>query len=125
MARILITDDDDLFAKMLQKTLTTFGHAVVRAHHGQEALQLYDPQTCDLVLTDLMMPGMGGVELIETLRKAHPAVKVIAMSGGGRNNPEADMSKAVRAGALKTLTKPFPLAELLQAVKECLDTPQP
>lgn len=122
VARILIADDDDLFAGMLQKALVNFGHQVTRTRDGKEALQLYAPQSFDLVLTDLMMPNMGGVELIAALRQAHPAVKIIAMSGGGRNNPEASLLLANQAGAFKTLTKPFPLVELSTALRECLES---
>ncbi len=121
MARILITDDDVILAGMLQKVLTAYGHEVAHAGNGHEALRLYDPQLFHLVLTDLDMPGMGGVELIGALRLAHPAVKVIAMSGGGGAiTAEDGLSIARQAGALRTLTKPFPLPELLDAVKECL-----
>lgn len=123
MNRILIADDDDLFGEMIQKTLTTFSYEVARVRNGKEALRIYDPKLFDLVLTDLIMPDMEGVELILALRKVHPAVKVIAMSGGGRNQPEAYLSIARRVGAVQTLAKPFPLEELLQAVKDALASP--
>ena len=121
MKTILLVDDDDLLAEMLRQALTAFGYAVVRARNGREALPLYDPQTVALVLTDLIMPDMEGLELILSLQKRDPAVRIIAMSGGGRNEPQAYLSVAEKAGAVKTLTKPFPLATLRAALKECLD----
>ena len=121
MTKILLVDDDDAFAEMTQKVLTACGYAVVRARNGKEALQLYDPQTVSLVLTDLIMPEMDGMELIVKLEQLDPAVRVIAMSGGGRANPEAYLPLAERLGAVKTLAKPFPLETLRQAVAECLD----
>jgi len=124
MTKILLVEDEDLFAAMIQKSLAPFGYEVVRARHGKEALKLYEPQTMGLVLTDLIMPDMEGVELIVALRKAHPAVKVIAMSGGGRNQPATYLAIAQQVGAVKTLAKPFPLEELLRTVRECLD-PRP
>ena len=118
--KILIADDEDLFAVMLQRSLVMFGYEVIRARNGKDALKLYDPLTIGLVITDLIMPDMEGVELIVALRKVNPAVKVIAMSGGGRNHPEAYLSIAQKVGALKTLAKPFPITGLVEAVEECL-----
>ena len=104
----------------MQKALLVFGHEVLLAAPAMQALQLYDPQTVSLVITDLIMPDMEGVELIMALRRRHPGVKVIAISGGGRNVPEAYLRIAQRVGALKTLAKPFPLETLRAAVQECL-----
>ncbi len=123
MKTILLVDDDDLLAEMLLKSLRHYGYAVIRARNGTEALELYQPQKVDLVLTDLIMPDMEGVELIVALRKLNPGVKAIAMSGGGRNQPEAYLKIAKHVGAVKTLAKPFDLDELQVALKECLDGP--
>lgn len=119
--KILLADDEDLFAVMLQRSLAMFGYEVIRARNGKEALKLYDPQTITVVVTDLIMPDMEGVELIVALRKVNPAVRVIAMSGGGRNHPEAYLSIAQKVGAVRTLAKPFPIAALVEAVEECVD----
>lgn len=89
--------------------------------NGQDALSCYDPQTVDLVLTDLFMPVMDGMELIAALQRRDPAVRIIAMSGGGQLLPTNVLPLAERLGAVKTLTKPFELEELRQAVAECLD----
>ncbi|MEQ2006916.1 MAG: response regulator [Limisphaerales bacterium] len=121
MSKILLADDEDVFAIMLQRSLAMFGHEVIRARNGKEALKLYDPQTIGLVITDLIMPDIEGVELIIALRKVNPAVRVIAMSGGGRNHPEAYLSIAQKVGAVKTLAKPFPITALVEAVEECMD----
>ena len=123
--KILLVDDEDLIATMLERSLAMFGYDVIRARDGREALGYYDPETIGLVLTDLIMPDMEGVELIMSLRKLNPAVKVIAMSGGGRNTPQAYLSIARRVGASQTLAKPFPIASLLAAIKECLEVPEP
>lgn len=88
MKTILLVDDDELFGDMVKKTLVRLGYAVLRARNGNEALPLYDPVTVELVLTDLIMPDKEGMELISELRRAYPAVRIIAMSGGGRNTPE-------------------------------------
>ncbi|TXT46335.1 MAG: response regulator receiver [Limisphaerales bacterium] len=116
MKHILFVDDDDEFAQTMMRALAASGYLVTRAHNGKEAMQLYAPTTHDLVITDLIMPEMEGVELIVKLRQMHPGTKIIAMSGGGRNEPEAYLSVARRLGACRLLAKPFPLAELMEAV---------
>ena len=122
MKTILLVDDDELFGDMVQRTLTKLGYAVLRARNGNEALQLYDPLKVDLVLTDLIMPDKEGLELIAELHRAHPAVKIVAMSGGGRNTPEEYLPIARHLGAMKTLTKPFQQEALAKALTESLDT---
>ncbi|MFA6543185.1 MAG: response regulator [Limisphaerales bacterium] len=121
MKTILLVDDDELFGDMIQKTLLHLGYVVVRARDGNEALQLYDPLKVDLVLTDLIMPDKEGLELITELHRAHPGVKIIAMSGGGRNTPEEYLPVARFLGAMKTLTKPFRQEALAKALGECLE----
>lgn len=123
MKKILLVDDDDLFGDMIEKALIMFGYGVVRALNGKAALKLYDPATVALVLTDMIMPDMEGVELILALRRQHPGVRVIAISGGGSNEPDAYLKIARQVGALRTLAKPFPLETLRATLKECLDAP--
>ncbi|MEN9574561.1 MAG: hypothetical protein RL514_2416 [Verrucomicrobiota bacterium] len=118
--RILLVEDDAAFAETVRLALTACGYEVVVASDGREALRHYDPPTVALVLTDLLMPDMEGVELILALRRRDVGVKIIAMSGGGTNQPDVYLRIAQQVGALKTLAKPFPLEELQQAVKECL-----
>lgn len=123
MKTILLADDDDEFAQMMLRVLKAAGYATLRARNGNEALQKYDPNTVDLVITDLIMPEKEGIAVIMELRKANPDVKIIAMSGGGRNNPESYLPIARRLGAKVTLTKPFGIQELQQAIRMCLDQP--
>lgn len=119
--KILLVEDDALTGQMLAEVLTRFGYLVKQVGNGQDALSCYDPQTVDLVLTDLFMPVMDGMELIAALQRRDPAVRIIAMSGGGQLLPTNVLPLAERLGAVKTLTKPFELEELRQAVAECLD----
>lgn len=119
--KILLVEDEVLFAETIRQALVRFGHTVVLARDGREALKLYDPGTFNVVLTDMIMPDMDGVELIMALSRANPAVKVIAMSGGGRNGPQIYLKVAERVGAVKTIVKPFTFDELLDAVRECQD----
>ncbi|MBI5801871.1 MAG: response regulator [Verrucomicrobia bacterium] len=121
MKKILLVEDDDAFADILRKSLTMSGYDVMHARDGREALHRYDPQTVHLVITDLIMPGVDGMELIVKLQRINPAVRIIAITGGGRCDPETYLLIAKRLGAVKMLAKPFPLEEIRAAVKECLD----
>lgn len=118
--KILLADDEDLFAVMLQRSLAMFGYEVIRARNGREALLAYQPENFGLVITDLIMPDMEGVELIVALRRMNPAVKIIAMSGGGRNHPQSYLHIAERVGALRTLAKPFPISDLVAMISDCV-----
>ena len=124
MNKILVVDDDVPFAEMMLKALRAFGYEPIKAGTGKQALHLYDPQTVDLVITDLIMPDMEGMELMMALRRRNPKVRIIAMSGGGRNKPDAYLNLAQKLGALKTLAKPFPLETLREAIKGCLAEPK-
>lgn len=123
--KILLAEDEDLFAVMLQRSLAMFGYEVVRARNGREALLAYQPEHFGLVITDLIMPDMEGVELIVALRRVNPRVKIIAMSGGGRNHPQSYLHIAERVGALRTLAKPFPISDLVALVRDCVEPVQP
>ena len=117
---ILLVEDDDLFAGMVDKMLVRAGYNLIRASDGRKAMRAYNPHTVDLVLTDLVMPDMEGIELICELRRLHPGVKIIAMSGGGRNRPETLLQPARLLGAVCTLEKPFSNQQLLNALDSTL-----
>ena len=122
MYTILLVDDDQLFGEMLKKTLHHAGYEVLRAYNGVQALRIYTPESVDLVLTDLVMPEKEGIELILELRRLHPEVKIIAMSGGGQNGKYDYLPMAQRLGAVHTLAKPFSLHELLAALASAFDS---
>jgi DNA-binding response OmpR family regulator len=117
MARILLTDDDDAFRRMLQLTLTRMGHTVVEAHDGAQALKKFEAQPVDLVIMDLIMPEKEGLETIREFRKNRIAVKILAVSGGGRIDARDMLTIARQFGADHVLAKPFSNAELTAALK--------
>jgi CheY-like chemotaxis protein len=123
MSRILVVDDDISFRKMLRLTLTKLGHAVTEARDGNEALEVIREAPVDLVMTDLIMPGREGVETIEALRHEYPALKIIAMSGGGRMSAFQYLEIARCMGAHRTLEKPFSTVALEQAIAAVLAPP--
>ncbi len=96
------------------------GHEVVNASNGKEGIKLFRENGADLIITDIVMPEKEGLETIMELRKGYPDVKIIAISGGGRVDPESYLTMAEKMGASRTLTKPFEREELLEAVRELL-----
>jgi len=120
MACILIIDDEDLFRVMLRKFLEREGHTVVEAADGKEAIQKYKEATVDLVITDILMPERDGIETIVSLRREHPHLKIIAVSGGGDTGKLDFLPAAQHLGAVRTFKKPFDRREFLDAVSEIL-----
>ncbi len=120
MKHILVIDDDDMLRAMLKKLLSDAGYAVAVAENGIEGMKLQQQNPADLILTDIIMPDMEGIEVITELRKKYPATQIIAMSGGGRINADQYLTIAQRLGAQRAFVKPFKSGEMLAAVRELL-----
>lgn len=120
MGRILIIDDDDQFRLMLKRLLEMDGHEIFEATNGKEGIEAYQEETVDLVITDLIMPNMEGVETIIQLKRDYPEIKIIALSGGGRNEPQSYLNMAKMLGANYTFEKPFERIPFIEAVQELL-----
>jgi DNA-binding response OmpR family regulator len=111
--RVLVIEDNAALRDGVRLALEAAGHAVVTASHGHEGLGYLNGHRVDLVVTDLFMPEMDGIEVIATLRRQFPGVKIVAMSG----RPGVDYLKVARElGAARILRKPFAMDELLSAV---------
>jgi len=111
---VLMVDDEDLLLTMGQTVLSAYGYRVLTASSGNQALEIFssDPSGIDLVITDLVMPGMSGRELSEHLRRVNPFVRIMCSSGYVRASGGAE--DAVY------LQKPFTSQELLRRVKQAL-----
>lgn len=116
MARILFVDDDPLTLQTLKKSVELFGHQAILANSGKEALALAAQQTPDLVLTDMSLPDMDGLALIQNFQQ-EPLLKdipLIMLSA----SPELDASQlAISAGAREFLAKPVRLQTLQQVIQ--------
>ncbi len=122
MARILVVDDDAPTRDLLRLILERVGgHEVAEAPDGKVALRIHRQEPVDLVVTDIIMPEKEGIETIREFRKDYPAVKIIAISGGGKTGPEQYLQAARGMGAMRTFKKPIKRDELLQAVNELLE----
>jgi DNA-binding NtrC family response regulator len=111
-----VVDDDSGIRHFVEKVLVLGGHEVVLAANGIEALREIERSSFALVITDVLMPGADGLEVIRSLRKRPGAPRIIAMSGGrGRNSPYLDV--AATFGAIATIEKPFTIEQLSSAVR--------
>ena len=114
MATILIIDDEESIRTVCQVALERAGYRVLTAENGKLGLRLLEHQEADLVLVDIFMSEMDGLELIPLVRKTRPACKIIAISGGSSEWDYLD--SAIYFGAHSTLKKPFSPQALLDAV---------
>ena len=121
MATILLFDDEEQVRMLFQVALVSAGYRVLMAESGPHGLRLLEHQDVDLILVDIFMPEMDGLELIPLLRKIRPTCKIIAMSGGSGERDYLDTAKHL--GANDTLKKPFPPQDLLDAVSSQLGQP--
>ena len=117
--RVLVIDDDPQLLKLYHKKLSAEGFEISLATNGKEGIDLYRRELPDLVVTDLVMPEKEGLEMIQELKQEFPDVKIIAVSGGGRNDPTAYLKVAGYIGAQRTFTKPIDWQELIQEMS-CL-----
>lgn len=120
MARILVVEDDPQVRRMLRFTLMRAGHEVAEAANGAEGLRLCDEAAPDLIVTDIIMPEMEGLETIKRLHDQRPALPVIAISGGGQVAPQGYLDLARKLGAREAFTKPVDRDALLEAVNRLL-----
>lgn len=118
---ILVTDDDEAVRVALTEILLLSGYAVHPAADGQEALRILHTEKIDLLITDLMMPGMSGVELVEQAAQVYPHLPSIILSAFGTIERARD---SLRRGAVDFLTKPVSSAELIIAVERNLERRQ-
>ena len=117
VARILVVDDEKVVRLLLRAVLERRGHSVVEAENGDEGLRYYRAAPTDLVITDIQMPVMDGLQMIKELRHAFPTAKIIAISG--------DRGKLAAAQTFSqcTFAKPLYMEEFLDAVHQFASAP--
>jgi len=116
-SHVLVVDDEELYRRSLERILTRVGHEVLEARDATEALAIAAAQSVDLVLADVRMPGINGLELVRQLHEMHPDLPCIVVTGFG--GPEQSI-EALRAGAFWYLEKPFDRGQL-DAVRKLVD----
>jgi CheY-like chemotaxis protein len=122
--RILIVDDDKAVRMAIRVLLEHEGFEVIVAESGRRALEAVEAAAVNLVIVDIFMPGMDGLETIRAFHRCAPGLPIIAMSGfmfRDSSAPAPDfLGMATKLGATRSLQKPFRPAELLSAVEACL-----
>jgi CheY-like chemotaxis protein len=121
--RILIVEDEAVLRLVQADFLRRFGFEVLLAENGAAAVKQLHDRPAHLVITDMVMPGTDGVEIIRHIRKTYPQLKLIAVSGGGATQSGLLLDIARVLGVNRTLEKPFTLTALLKAVREVLSEP--
>ena len=124
MAKILVVDDEDGIRSALRRALTLDDHEVLLASDGVEGERLFRENQPDLMITDIIMPGKEGIDLLKELLAEFPDRKIIVMSGGARVVDGDDLQflldVAQSAGARRAIKKPFDLDELRSIVHDML-----
>jgi len=121
MTHILVIEDDLQFREMLVQMLTSDGHQVTMARDGVEALELLSQARPELIITDILLPKMDGIEILMELSRRNSATPVIAMSGGRRSiTSEFNLDSAAMLGVKATLAKPFSRAAVRKAIADAL-----
>ena len=115
--RVLVVDDEAAVASVIKRALEHAGYDVDCCDRGLRALECYRPDTHDLVLLDVVMPDLDGVEVLERLRLGHSEARVIIMTG---HAPESIQSRLRDYPDVPVLAKPFLPKELLREVRELM-----
>ena len=118
--KALIIDDEDLSRMLIDTALKKAGYETTLLKDGQDAEEAIREDTYDLVVTDLLMPGKEGVDVIDDLKQNHPQIKVIAVSAGGVVGHSSYLKLAQAYGADAVLEKPFTAAQLISTVSDVL-----
>ncbi len=123
MARILLVDDEPQLLLVMEQALTEASHQVTAVADPRKVVAGLAGADFDLVVTDMLMPRVDGLEVIAYMRRQNPQIGVIAISGGGHLPSSFHLKLASQSGALAALEKPFSLDQLIQAAEKLLDRP--
>jgi two-component system, chemotaxis family, chemotaxis protein CheY len=115
---VMIVEDDAATRRLYRFLLANSGYTVIEAEDGASALERLQTQPCDVIITDMNMPRMGGIDMVRTLRQTNSTIYVIMVTAFGTPDTEKN---AFRAGVNEYLTKPFDFEDLERRVQEYFD----
>ncbi len=118
MKTIIVIDDDKMILMILKQTLTKEGYRVLTVESGEEGIAMLATSNADLVLTDYMMPGMSGIEVLNIIKQNQPLLPIIMLTGHG---DVALTIKAIQLGAIDFIEKPIHSKELIEVIKRTLE----
>ena len=122
MAKILLVDDSNLSRSMLRSMLEPLGHDIIEVSDGTAAIERYSIDRPDLVLLDLVMTGLHGLEVLAKIKELDANARVVIATADIQSSTET-LAKA--GGACNLITKPFQVGQVRDAVREALDTGMP
>ena len=117
--KILLIDDEDAIRLIGKRALESAGYRVTLAESAEDGLERFSADDFDLVITDLLLSGTGGLETVEKIRADKPDIPVMVISGTDLNSDEF-LEVRRKTGIDAALAKPFELTALLQSVRTCL-----
>jgi DNA-binding NtrC family response regulator len=117
VSRILVIDDEHVIRELMREILELGGYETVGAETPERALALLDEEDISLVVSDIVMPGSSGLELLGAVRATHPDLPVVLVTGAGTDE---NVNEAVARGADGVVIKPFSHADLQSAVAGAL-----
>jgi DNA-binding response OmpR family regulator len=117
--KILLVDDEEEFVTTLAERLELRGLQARAALNGEAALQIIEADTPQIVILDVMMPGIGGFEVLRRIKAQHPKLPVILLTGRGS---EKEGVKGMQLGAFDYLMKPLNIEELIKKMQEAIES---
>lgn len=117
MAKVLLVDDAAFMRMRCAKVLTKMGHTVIEAENGRQALDIFEREKPELVLLDITMPEMDGLEALKQIKQRDPHAKIAMVSAMGQ---QAMVLDAIKAGAADFVLKPFDEERLISAIEKLL-----
>jgi len=121
LANILVVDDSEAICKALHDVLTLSGYAVRTAPSGERAMQILETAQMDLIISDLKMSGMSGLQLLRMVKERHPSLPFVILTGFGDMD---NVIEAMRSGVSDYLKKPFSVGEVLKVTERELKRPK-
>lgn len=115
---MLVVDDDPQIRDIIRAVLGGSGFSVLEAKNGMEALRMLESRPVDLIVLDIFMPELGGIDVLENMPRRHRKIPVIAMSGGADRGVSEPLQRAEKLGAARVFSKPFAVEALEKAAKE-------
>jgi DNA-binding NtrC family response regulator len=123
MARVLVVDDEAEVRAVLRRMLARLGHEVWDVPDGVEALRVLEAVSIELVISDVYMTAVDGVELLVRMQQRELRMPVVVMSGGGYRSSKEVLAMAEGCGAAATLPKPFTAQQLRETIEPLLPPP--
>jgi DNA-binding response OmpR family regulator len=120
--KVLLVDDEVEFVSALEERLRMRGIQAEAVHNGEKAIEKISIDPPEVVILDVVLPGVGGLEVLKWIKRDYPSVKIVLLTGRGVN--QADIKKGISLGAASYFIKPVKIEELIVEVLDILEVPK-